>query len=302
MYDLITIGNISVDMYFAGDSLTKKDGRFQLAVGGKYMVDHFYACLGGGAANVAIGVKQKGLTVAVMGKIGKNQFKEIIEKHLKDHNIPDDLCQVEENYTKISSILLSQSGERTIINYETPHEHILKTDADLAHLDNTKAIYMSNLWRVPLEERKKILSRAFHKKILTAINLGIADCRRSPEQLSALLEHANIVIVNTHEFAELVKKPIEQIDFKKDVTHLFPSLVGKLVVITDGEKGAYAYTTGSVFYEAAPAVAKVLDTTGAGDGFSAGFLAEYIGTSDIQKALHSGAKRSAIIIQRIGAN
>jgi len=302
MYDLITIGNVSIDMYYSGDSFTQKDGRFQLAVGGKYMADHFYSGLGGGAANVAIGIKQKGLSVAIMGKIGKNQFKAIIEKHLKDHDIPLSLCQIEEDYTKISSILLSPEGERTIINYETPHEHILRTDADLAHLDNTKAIYMSNLWRVPLDERKKILSHVFHKNILTAINLGIADCRRSIEQLEALLEHVKILIVNTHEFAESVKKPIEQIDFKKDIVHLFPSLASKIVVITDGEKGAYAYATGNVFYEAAPEVTKVRDTTGAGDGFSAGFLSGYLTKNDIQAALHEGAKRSAIIIQKIGAN
>lgn len=302
MYDLITIGSISVDTYYKGDSLTQEGDRYTLAIGGKYSVDHFYAGLGGGAANVAIGAQCLGLKTAIMGKIGDNQFKALIEKHLKDHNIPSALCQMEKDYTKMSSILLSHTGERTIINYETPHEHILRNDSDLRSLEKTKAIYMSNLWRVPLDERKKILSHVNTKEILAVMNLGIADCRRSVEQLEALLHHVDILIVNTHEFAELVKKPFDELDFKKDITYLFPSLSSKIVVITDGENGSYAYSQGTVFYEPAPSVSKVIDTTGAGDGFSAGFIAGYIKNKDIRSAMHEGAKRSAIIIQKIGAN
>lgn len=302
MYDLITIGSISIDMYFRGDSLTQKDGRFALALGGKYLVDHFYAGLGGGAANVAIGVQSLGLKTAIMGKIGENQFKTLIQKHLRDHEIPISLCQIENNYMKISSILLSPEGERTIINYETPHEHILRTDADLVHLENARAVYMSNLWRVPLDERKKILSHLFQKKILSVVNLGITDCRRSVEQLEALLHHVNILVVNAHEFAELMKKPFESIDFKKDVTYLFPSLALKIIVVTDGARGAYVYSGGAVFYEDALSVTKVVDTTGAGDAFSAGFITGYLKSNNVQTALHEGNKLGAKIVQKIGAN
>ena len=50
MYDLISIGSISIDMYFQGDSLTNDGTRFNLAIGGKYLVEHFHGGLGGGAA------------------------------------------------------------------------------------------------------------------------------------------------------------------------------------------------------------------------------------------------------------
>ena len=203
---------------------------------------------------------------------------------------------------KISSILLSPEGERTIIHYETPHEHIIRTEKDLEELNETKVIYMANLWRVPLEERKRILSQAFHKKILTVVNLGIADCRRSEEQIGALLEHVNILIINTHEFAELIKKPFETIDFKKDVTELLPLLKTKIVVVTDGKNGSYAYVNGGIVYEAAHPVTKILDTTGAGDAFSAGFIAGYLKTNTIQASMHEGSKLAVKIIQKIGAN
>lgn len=302
MYDLISIGSISIDMYYRGDSLTQKEGRFNLAVGGKYLVDHFYAGLGGGAANVAIGVQSAGFKTAIMGKIGENQFKDLIAIHLKNHNIPSSLCQIEKDYTKISSILLSPEGERTIIHYETPHEHILRNDADLLNLENTKIVYMANLWRVPLDERKKILFHLAQKKILTIVNLGIADCRRTMEQVEALIQHVNILIVNTHEFAELVKKPFESINFKEDITLLYSFLKTKILIVTDGKKGSYAYRDGGVLHEPAHSVEKVVDTTGAGDAFSAGFIVGYLKTNNIQSAMHLGSKHAVKIIQKIGAN
>jgi len=302
MYDLITIGSISIDMYYKGESLTQKDGRFTLAVGGKYLVDHFYAGLGGGAANVAIGVQGRGFHTAILGKIGENQFKGLIEKYLKDHGVAANLCQIEKDYMKISSIILSSEGERTILHYESPHEHILRTDKDLEQLEKARVVYMSNLWRVPLEERKRILSHVFHKNILTVVNLGIADCRRTIEQIEALIEHVNILIVNTHEFAEIVKKPFESIDFKKDITELFPLLKTKIMVVTDGSKGSYAYVDGGVLFEKAHLVSNVVDTTGAGDAFSAGFIAGYLKSNNVQNAMHEGSRHAAKIIQKIGAN
>jgi sugar/nucleoside kinase (ribokinase family) len=302
MYDLITIGSISIDMYYRGDSLTQKEGRFHLAVGGKYLTDFFYMGLGGGAANVAIGVQDRGYKTAIMGKIGDNYFKDIIHKHLKDHNIPSDLCQLEKDYLKISSILLSQNGERTIIHYETPHEHIIRSDEDLQKLEKTKILYMPNLWRVPLEERKKILSHLASKGILAIVNLGIADCRRPIEQIQDLTKHVNILLINTHEFAELVKKPFESFDFRENITAPYDFLKTKIVIVTDGDKGAYAYVDGGVLHEPPHKVEKIVDTTGAGDAFSAGFIAGYLETNNIQKAMHEGSNHAVKVIQKIGAN
>jgi len=302
MYDLISIGGISIDMFYQGTSLTNDKTRFNLAIGGKYQVDHFHAGLGGGAANVAIGVQSEGFKAAVMGKVGENQFEGLIHKHLKDHNLTDALIQKEKDYMKISSILLSPEGERTIIHYETPHEHIIKTDKDLESLENTKMIYMANLWRVSLHERKRILSHLHQKNIITAVNLGIADCRRPLEQLKAILQYIDILIINTHEFAEIAKQKYEDLDFKKDVLPFALSLSSKITVITDGGNGSFAYAEGRVYDEPAHPVSKILDTTGAGDAFSAGFLAGYLEKKDIQYAMHLGSKHAVKVIQKIGAN
>lgn len=302
MYDLISIGNISVDMYFQGESLTHDDTRFNLAIGGKYLTDYFHEGLGGGGANVAIGVKKLGFHTAVMAKIGNNQFKKLITQHLEDHVVCMKLCQHEEEYLKISSILLSPKGERTIVNYETPHEHLIQNDEALKALCNTRMVYMSNLPRVALAERIRILGHVSKNGVKTVLNIGIKDCRRPLEQISPLLKSADILIMNGHEFAELVKVSYDKIDLKKNITHYLPLVEKKLLIVTDGEKGSYGYLNGEVIYQEAHKVNKIIDTTGAGDGYTAGFIAEYLKTENVEKSMAAGAHYSIKIIQKIGAN
>lgn len=289
-------------MYYQGDSLTQKDDRFALALGGKYLVDHFYSGLGGGAANVAVGVEHHGFNTAIVGKIGKNQFKKMILEHLENNKITDKYCQFEDDYMKISSILLAKNGERTILHYETPHEHILRTDEDLEAFKNARIVYMSNLWRVPLAERQRILAYAKKHGVKTIVNLGIADCRRTAEQIDALLQHVDILIVNTHECAELLKIPFEQVDWKSTIKSKLANFEDKELIVTDGAKGSYWYSNEAVLHVKAVPAERVLDTTGAGDGYTAGFISGYLEKKDIEYAMRVGAKHAAKIVQKIGAN
>jgi len=303
MYDLISIGNISIDLFFQGESLTHTGNRFNLALGGKYLVDHFYEALGGGGANVAIGATIHGLKSAIIGVIGNNQFRPLILEHLKDHDVSSEFCSYKDGYQKISSILLSPSGERTIINYETPHEHIFENTRDLLHLKNAKMIYMSNLPRVSLQERMHVLSYLHANGIPVMLNLGIKDCRRSIHQILPLISRSGMLIVNAHEFSELIKQTYDRIDFNRDVRRYVHSSYDSLLIVTDGDKGSYCYYGDKVYYMRAYPVKKMLDTTGAGDAYTSGFISGYFKhEGDIAKAMETGAHYAAKIIEKIGAN
>ncbi len=302
MIDLIAIGNISIDFYFQGETLTKTRDRFTLAIGGKYLTDYFYETLGGGGANVAIGVSRHGFKSAIIGAIGNNQFKDIIKKHLHDHSISDEFCVHKDNYMKISSILLSPSGERTIINYETPHEHIFESKEDLNHLTKTGLVYMSNLPRVPLEERIHVLSFLKQHDIKIALNFGIKDCRRPFHQILPLITKANYLILNAHEFCELTKHSYEAVDFKKDIRKYIHADYDMTLIITDGKKGSYGYVGDKVVHVKAVVPSKVVDTTGAGDGFTAGFLSGILKQKTVPEAMELGAQYASKIIEKVGAN
>ena len=150
-YDLICIGNITIDLFFRGSSLTSDGKRFNLAIGGKYYANFFHQNIGGGGCNVAIGAAKHGIKTAIFARIGNNSFKEMMLDKLKSKKVFTEFCQFEDNYNIISSILLSNSGERTIISYDTPG-HLVKNFFLHEDLKKAKNVYVSSLSNVSLEE------------------------------------------------------------------------------------------------------------------------------------------------------
>ncbi len=304
MLDLLTIGTVTIDLYYKGESITESDGRLELAVGGKYFVDHFYEGLGGGGANVAIGVVKAGLKAGVIAKIGENAFKQIILEKLDEAHISyKDLCEIEKEYINISSIILNKKGEKTVINYRTPHQHIIEKESDYKKLLNTKNIYMANLSKVALTERIDMLRFAKKNDIQVFANLNVTDCRRPIEQIMHFARYVDVMIINGYEYADLVKLPYESIDFDGNIVKKYaPFNEDDLLVITDGKKGSYAYFEGKVYRQPAVKTKDVVDTTGAGDAYTAGFIASYIRTKDIKSSMKAGAEYAVKILTKIGAN
>lgn len=300
MYDLISVGNISIDLYFRGETLTKSKDRFNLAIGGKYYSDYFHEDIGGGGVNVAAGVAKLGLRTAVFGKIGDNAYKEVILKKLTDKNISTEFCQIEEDYYKISTIILTEKGERTIIHYETP-THLVKEFFLHKELKKAKHIYFSPLPNLNLSEKKKMITYLKGDQTLTFVNLSALDCRRPVKELTDFFDALDILIINSHEYSELIKRPYEKINFKKLEINL-PYLKDRILIITDAEKGSYGYYKNEMYFQEAVKIKKILDTTGCGDAYTAGFIAQYIKTNSISLSMQKGAEYAAKKLGRVGAN
>lgn len=301
MLDLICVGNITLDMYFEGENLTSKDDRFFLAHSGKYFVENFNLFLGGGGANVSIGAKRNRLKSAVSGKIGNNSFKETFLTKLREFDIPTDLCFFEENYLNISTILKRPTGERTIINYETPHQHILSNEDFLLKLSRTKAVYFGNLPAVPLADKKKVLSYLKEKGVMIFINVGEGD-RCSSEFHDHVSHYADVSILNTHEFSEMIQVPHSEINFKESILNYCPFIKENIFIITDGPNGSFGYDRDHVYRQEATVPEKIVDATGAGDGYTAGFISEFLKSKNIQKSMESGSRYAAEVLTRLGAN
>jgi len=303
MYELITVGSISVDLYFKGKSLTYKNERFQLAIGGKYSADFFYQGIGGGAVNVAIGASRFGLKAAILGTIGENIFKNAIIKKLKENNITYNLCDFVANYYNISSIFLAPNGERTVIHYTTFNQKLFDHGIKISDIKKAQIIYLGNTPDISLVEKIKLLNFSKKHNLLTVLNLGKKDCQLKKKDLIELFQATDILILNGHEFADLVKAAYKDIFFNENVIdHYIPQLTEKLVVVTEGKKGSFAYFKNKIFYQKAKKIETVVDTTGCGDAYTAAFIATYFKTADIEKSMEKGAFYATKILGQIGAN
>ncbi|HLL60511.1 MAG TPA: PfkB family carbohydrate kinase, partial [Candidatus Nitrosocosmicus sp.] len=169
MYDLVSFGDIVIDLFFKGETLTFKDNRFQLAVGGKYFVDHFSESLGGGGANVAVGTAHFGLNTAICGKVGENVFKQIIIQKLIKKNVSTEFLLHEKQYLNLSSIYLTEKGERSIVNYQTHDTAFFINPVLMDNMIKTKCVYMGNLPDTPIEEKIIILKRFKENNVKTIL-------------------------------------------------------------------------------------------------------------------------------------
>src|SRR3989338_3109036 len=183
MYDLITIGDITMDFYFSGKDLTIKDDRFSLAVGAKYSTDSFYDCLGGGAANVGINASTLGLNTAIIGKIGENSFKQIMLQKLIKKRVSTEFIIYDKDYFNLSAILVTKSGERTVIHHASPHNTIDLSPLQIKNLANTKSVYIGHLPGVSLEEREKLIKHFKDRDITIYINFVLDDVEQHPKSL-----------------------------------------------------------------------------------------------------------------------
>jgi len=300
MYDLIAIGSIRVDLYFKGSSFTIKDGRFFLANGGKYFAENLRVGVGGGAANIAAGLAHFGYRTAAVAKVG-GVFQQIVKDNLEKKKISPEFLQERKDFISVSAVVLSPTGERMIISHNTDMTDLLN-EKMFHQLKKSKAVFFSNLYQIPLHIREKTADFLKKNWVKILVNLGVKDCRRGNGELKRYLEKIDQLFLNCHEFADLVKVPYEKIDFSKNVVQQYLPVFKNVLVLTDGEKGSYGYRDGEVFYQKAIKPRTIVDTTGAGDGFTSGFIAEYLRNEDMAKSMLSGAKYAAQILGKLGAN
>ncbi len=301
MYDLVSIGSLTVDLYFQSEHLTAKQGRFELVQGGKYFTEHFHESLGGGATNVAIGTRRLGLNVSLKTTIGDSGFRTLVEEKLQNEHISYLYSHFEKNFQNISCILLSSKGEKTVINYRTPHQHIFSSEKEKIALLRTQAVYVGNLSDVSLTEKIEILHWFKKHEKLVILNVGGEDCRRSREQLHELLQYADILIVNGHEFADIIKKPFESINFNMNQYGHLGLFNIKALIVTLDKHGSHGYMVDGQYYQVAIEPPVIIDSTGAGDAYTAGFIASYLKKGIISDAMEHGAQYAAKTLSKIGA-
>jgi sugar/nucleoside kinase (ribokinase family) len=301
MYDLITVGNVTIDLFFRGRDLTQEGGRFALAIGGKYVADYFSEEVGGSAANIAIGCTNLGLNVAPLAKIGENSFKQIILQKFLRKNVSTEFLLSDRNFINISCILLSEKGDRTVVQYPTPHTDLGISEIMMKNLLKTPALYMGNLSDLSLEERARIIDQFKKQGSTVFLNIGTKDCVRPVEEILPYIGLADVLIINRFEFAELIKQKAEKIDLNENQLHMLKHKDG-ILIITDGKNGSFGYKGDEVFYQEALEPSMVVDTTGAGDGYSAGFITSYLETKDVKTAMKSGSEYAKKIIEKVGAN
>ena len=252
---------------------------------------------GGSVANSIIGLSQLGNKVGFIGKVNEDNLGGKYEDGLKKENVEYFYSKKKEELpTGTCLILITPDSERTMCTFLGIAGKINKNDVDVSAVKNSEITFLEGyLWDEG--DPKKAFNKAIQNSNKVAMSLSDLFCveRHKPHFLDLVKNKLDIVFANEQEALSLIdtKNFDEIISFSKQLE--------KIIVITRGEKGSIAIQKNKVVECNSKKDLKIVDLTGAGDLFAAGFLHGHVNNLPLKESLEKGTEMASKIIQKIGA-
>ena len=252
---------------------------------------------GGSVANSIVGLSQLGNKVGFIGKVNEDELGDKYEEGLKKEKVEYFYSKKKEDLpTGTCLILITSDSERTMCTFLGIAGKINENDVDINAVKNSEITFLEGyLWDEG--DPKKAFDKAIQNSNKVAMSLSDLFCveRHKPHFLNLFKNKLSITFSNEQEILSLLdtKNFDEVVSFAKEL--------GKLIVITRGEKGSIAINKNEVVECDIQKNIKIVDLTGAGDLFAAGFLHGHVNNLSIKESLQKGTEMSAKVIQKIGA-
>ena len=252
---------------------------------------------GGSVANSIVGLSQLGNKVGFIGKVSDDELGSKYEEGLVKENVKYYYSKKKEELpTGTCLILVTPDSERTMCTFLGTAGKINENDVSEDAVKTSEIILLEGyLWDEG--EPKKAFDKAINCANKVAMSLSDQFCvdRHKSHFLELVKNKLDITFANEQEIISL----LDAKDFD-DVTNFVKSL-GKTMVITRGDKGAVAINKDEIVECGIKDGLKIVDLTGAGDLFAAGFLHGHINNLSLKESLEKGTEMSAKVIQQIGA-
>ena len=252
---------------------------------------------GGSVANSIVGLSQLGNKVGFIGKISDDDFGSEYENGLKKENVDYFFSKKKETLpTGTCLILITPDSERTMCTFLGTAGKIGDNDINPVIIKKSEIIFLEGyLWDEG--DPKKAFDKAIKNANKVAMSLSDQFCvdRHKPYFLELVKNNLDITFANENEIKSLInaKSFNDVIEFGKKIN--------KLLIITRGEKGAVSIQGKTVTEVGTKTNLKIVDLTGAGDLFAAGYLHGYLNNLSQEDCLNKGTEMSSKIIQQIGA-
>ena len=252
---------------------------------------------GGSVANSIVGISQLGNKVGFIGKVSDDDLGSKYEEGLKKESVEYFYSKKKEELpTGTCLILVTPDSERTMCTFLGTAGKINESDVSSDAIKKSEIIFLEGyLWDEG--DPKKAFDKAISNANKVAMSLSDQFCvdRHKAHFLDLVKNKLDITFANEQEITSLIdaKNFDEVISFSKQL--------GKLIVLTRGENGAIAIKGSEVVECGIKQGLKIVDLTGAGDLFAAGFLHGHVNNMSLKESLDKGTEMSSKVIQQIGA-
>lgn len=305
-YDVITLGGTTMDAFMTLDDthnryhFDEKTGELSFRHGEKINVKRYDFSMGGNATNVAVGLARLGFKSTICSEIGDDEMSIKIRNTLAQENI-ERLFMVQTPGRSNFSVIVNFKGERTIFS-----EHILRENNFDIIDATTKYVYITSLGTKWHHAYENMLKFAKEQNAVITFNPGNPQFKDGKEIVEKVMKETEILFLNKEE-AELLlfnhygEKDDDSEGYIERLAKKLQKLGPKIVVITNGKEGSYCLDENGKFYDQPMQPGEPVERTGAGDAYTAGFLAATMHGLSIPERMTWGSHNAASVVQQIGA-
>jgi len=302
-YDIVSIGSATQDVLLNADTFQILESHeFQVGrgicipLGSKLALKKIVFSSGGGGTNAAVVFARQGYTTACVSVIGKDTPGTAILDELRREGVDSKHIQIHhDDITAYSVILVSGSGERTILSYKGEGAHWNVDAIPWAQIESPW-MYVNSLGGY-LDVLDKVVSEASRTGRHLATNPGGKELELGLEKMAPRWKKFDIVGMNQEEAAGLVGKAFEK---KQEIFEAMDDAVGGIFIMTRGGEGV-SVSDGHHVYTAGIPNHEVIERTGAGDAFHSAFTAEFMRSGSIEKAIQMGTANATSVVLHYGA-
>ena len=301
--DILAIGDIATDVFIKITEAEAKcdigGGHCKLCLnyGGKIPYESSKVCHAvGNSSNFIIGVSKLGARSSLMANIGDDQNGIDCLNKLKEENIDTFFIKIEKDKLTSYHYVLWYEKEHTIL---TKHEEYnYEWTKDLEKENSPSWIYLSSLGKNSLHFQDEIVSYLERNpSVKLAFQPGTFQIRLGVDAIKDIYKKADVFFCNHEEAKSILDLEEKEIPVLAKKIH---GLGPKIVIITDGLNGAYAYDGNEVIFMEAQPCDSFVETTGAGDAFASAFMTAYSNGKDIRTSLLWGSINASSVISHVG--
>jgi sugar/nucleoside kinase (ribokinase family) len=305
VFDIITFGSAARDIFLKAKQFLIGDFRFDyikkkilLPYGLKLDIEKIHFHSGGGGTNTAATFTSQGLKTAYCGVIGKDLEGQAVLEEIKEKGIGVGFVFKTDKKATNSSVIFSTPKERTILVYKGASQTLSEKQIPWPKIKNTRWFYLAPLSGKLFRLFGKLVDFAKDNQIKIMVNPGSSQLKLPAKILESALQKIDILLLNQEEAQILIKNPsLRGEKLVKKIKEIFPGIL----IMTNGENKTLV-AEGKFLYSALPLKTEVVDKTGAGDAFGAGFLSGYIKKKgNIRAAIQLAIANSASCIRKWGA-
>ena len=286
-FDVIGFGALNVDKLFKVNRIAHEDE--------ESFVKGFAETCGGSAANTMVGLARLGLKVGFIGKVANDrEGKLLIEDFKKEGVDTSGIIVAKEGHSGIVMGFVDEKGERALYVAPGVNDQIEFEEIDMEYMEKAKFLHLTSfVGQKPFETQKKAI-KEISEEVCVSFDPGTLYARKGLGKLKPILQRTFVVMPSSEELEMITGK-----DYREAAKILF-NLGVSIVAVKLGGKGCYV-TDGKEEYFIEPFKVEVVDTTGAGDAFDAGFLYGLLKGKDLYECGKLGNFVASRCIMKMGA-